>query len=379
MQKQGFKKFTKTLALLLTAGLLAGSYENAALAEEVEATLVETEGAENTDAESSNDSVASSDDYGSRSSVGSEAMVPIYGDSIPDGVYDIEVETDSSMFKVVSCTLTVADGEMTALMTLGGTGYSKLYMGTGVMAAGALEGISEYIENEDGSYSYEVSVEALDCVLSCASYSSRKEMWYDHEICFLSESLPSGTVDSSASAAWTDLGEYDLTQDKIEDGYYSVEVSLTGGSGKASITSPALLTVTDGVGTLQVIWSSENYDYMVVNGEKILPETTEGGSTFLIPVVYSDGYHVIGDTTAMSSPYEIDYVLTVDIYNMESLTEDEANDMLVTAKGNSTSEVVEVIIRVFIVFALLFLVTLVFGWVSKWKAKKNGSESSNKQ
>ena len=35
------------------------------------------------------------------------------------------------MFKITSCTLTVKDGAMTAKMTMGGTGYLYVYMGTG--------------------------------------------------------------------------------------------------------------------------------------------------------------------------------------------------------------------------------------------------------
>jgi ABC-type proline/glycine betaine transport system ATPase subunit len=53
------------------------------------------------------------------------------GSEIKDGTYSITVESSSSMFNIVDCQLTVTDGEMTAVMTLSGTGYSKLYMGTG--------------------------------------------------------------------------------------------------------------------------------------------------------------------------------------------------------------------------------------------------------
>lgn len=43
------------------------------------------------------------------------------------------------MFKIESCELTVKDGEMTADMKMGGTGYLKLFMGTGEEAAKASE------------------------------------------------------------------------------------------------------------------------------------------------------------------------------------------------------------------------------------------------
>ena len=56
-----------------------------------------------------------------------------------------------------------------------------------------------------------------------------------------------------------------------EDGEYSIQVDLEGGSGKASVTSPTILTVEDGKAYAQIQWSSSNYDYMIVDGEKYLP------------------------------------------------------------------------------------------------------------
>ena len=91
-----------------------------------------------------------------------------------------------------------------------------------------------------------------------------------------------------------------------EDGEYSIQVDLEGGSGKAS------LTVKDGQAYAQIQWSSSNYDYMIVDGEKYLPTNEEGmNSVFEIPVLSMDeGMPVIADTTAMGAPHEIDYTLT---------------------------------------------------------------------
>ena len=44
------------------------------------------------------------------------------------------------------------------------------------------------------------------------------------------------------------------------------------------------LTVAEGKMTATIVWSSPNYDYMIVDGEKYLPTNTEGNSTFEIPV-----------------------------------------------------------------------------------------------
>jgi hypothetical protein len=98
----------------------------------------------------------------------------------------------------------------------------------------------------------------------------------------------------------------------LEDGEYSIQVDLEGGSGKASVTSPTILTVEDGKAYARIQWSSSNYDYMIVDGEKYLPTNEEGmNSVFEIPVLSMDeALPVIADTTAMGAPHEIDYNLT---------------------------------------------------------------------
>ena len=78
------------------------------------------------------------------------------------------------------------------------------------------------------------------------------------------------------------------------------------------MTSPTLFTVEDGHGYAQLQWSSSNYDYMIVDGEKYLPTSEEGmNSVFEIPILALDEpVPVIADTTAMGAPHEIDYTLT---------------------------------------------------------------------
>lgn len=99
----------------------------------------------------------------------------------------------------------------------------------------------------------------------------------------------------------------------LADGVYTVEVTLEGGSGKAGVESPARLTVQDGAMTATLVWSSSNYDYMVVDGETYQPTTLEPGSTFEIPVSALDQeISVVADTTAMGTPHEVEYTLTFD-------------------------------------------------------------------
>ena len=98
----------------------------------------------------------------------------------------------------------------------------------------------------------------------------------------------------------------------LEDGEYSIQVELEGGSGKASVSSPTLMLVKDGKMYARLQWSSSNYDYMIVDGEKYLNESEEGrNSVFTVPVTaLDDKMEVIADTLAMGAPHEIDYTLT---------------------------------------------------------------------
>jgi len=207
---------------------------------------------------------------------------------LTDGTYSIDVESSSSMFKITKAELTIAGGEMTAVITLSGTGYGKLYLGTGEAAAAATEHIA-FEEDADGAYTYTFPVAALDQPIDVAAFSNKKEEWYDRHITFLSATL----------------------KEQMEDGVYSIDVTLGGGSGRTTVVSPAKLTVSGGTMVATIEWTSPNYDYMLVNEEKFLPVNTEGNSVFEIPVAALDTeLDVIGDTVAMSKPREIEYTLT---------------------------------------------------------------------
>jgi iron complex transport system substrate-binding protein len=99
----------------------------------------------------------------------------------------------------------------------------------------------------------------------------------------------------------------------LPDGEYEIEVQLTGGSGRASVTSPAILQVQDEKAVIEIEWSSPNYDYMTLDGETYLPVNTEGNSVFELPVTAFDKeVPVTADTTAMSVPHEIEYTILLD-------------------------------------------------------------------
>lgn len=120
---------------------------------------------------------------------------PVYADKVNDGTYSIEVTSSSSMFKIVDCQLKVSDGTMTAVMTLSGTGYEKLFMGTREEAESAPDDSCIYfVENPEGKYTYTIPVEALDKDIDCAAWSIKKQKWYDRTIVFESETLPDGAL-----------------------------------------------------------------------------------------------------------------------------------------------------------------------------------------
>lgn len=254
--------------------------------------------------------VASAEDMAAQKDVEEEGMEPVSGDQLKDGTYEVTVDSSSSMFQVEACTLTVEEGEITAVMTMGGTGYLYLYMGTGEEAAAAGEAdYIPFVATESGKHTYTVPVEALDKGISCAAFSRRKEMWYDRVLLFRADSLPAEAFAAQEAVTAESLG--------LKDREYTVEVALTGGSGRASVESPAVLVVEDGQAWAYIVWSSSAYDYMKVDGVQYDPVNEELGlpdhSAFRIPVSAFDcKIPVKADTTAMSTPHEIDYTLQFD-------------------------------------------------------------------
>lgn len=131
---------------------------------------------------------------------------------------------------------------------------------------------------------------------------------------FKAEDFKAGDdITAQAEAAAQMLGEKHekLT---VADGTYQVNVTLSGGSGRAKIASPTELTVKDGRATAKIVWSSDKYDYMEVEGIRFTPEIQNGHSVFMVPVTELDKpLAMVGDTTAMSTPHAIDYQLTFEL------------------------------------------------------------------
>ena len=286
-------KYTRFISLLAVSALLAASLAGCGSSASSVASSASSEAVS---------SVAES----AVSEAASESAAASSARTLEDGTYTAEFDTDSSMFHVNEAsdgkgTLTVEDGQMTLHISLQSKKIVNLYVG---MAADApdheadwLQPTTDTVTYSDGTseevYGFDVPVEALDTDFQLAILGT-KGKWYDHTVSVRN-------VEAQAAEA----------VETPADGSYTCEVTLEGGSGRATVDSPAALTVADGKMTATIVWSSPNYDYMIVDGEKYLPTNTEGNSTFEIPVsALGTPLSVVADTVAMSTPHEIEYTLT---------------------------------------------------------------------
>ena len=241
--------------------------------------------------------------------------------ALPDGTYDAEFSTDSSMFHVSEAcdgkgVLTVENGQMTIHVSLASRKILNLYPGSAEDAqkdgAQLLEPTVDEVTYSDGLtdevYGFDSPVPALDEEFDVALIGT-KGKWYDHKVCVSNPVEASEAETAGTSASGEASGKSGIPD--FADGSYLVEMTFEGGSGRASIASPVTITVENQKVTASVEWSSPNYDYMMVDGEKFLPVNTEGNSVFEIPVAaFDEPVTVIGDTVAMSKPHEIEYTLT---------------------------------------------------------------------
>lgn len=233
---------------------------------------------------------------------------------LEDGVYTAEFNTDSSMFHAnETCdgkgTLTVQDGKMTIHVSLASRSIVNLFPGIAEDAkkegAELLQPTEDEVTYSDGLtetvYGFDIPVPYLDQEFDLALIG-KKGVWYDHKV---SVSNPEPKVTPVSDLA---------------DGSYAVCGTLEGGTGKTTLVNPTQLTVTNGQGVATVVLSSSKYDYMIVDGVKYEPVTTEGGSTFEIPVTCLDvKIPVVADTVAMSEPHEIEYTILLDSATLEAL------------------------------------------------------------
>ena len=217
---------------------------------------------------------------------------------LPDGEYTVDFETDSGMFRAnEACngkgTLTVKDGVQTLHVSLQSKKIVNLYVGTAESAqqSGAvwLEPTVDTVTYSDGLseevFGFDIPVVSVGQEFDLAIIGT-KGVWYDHKV----------SVQNPVPQAGT----------------YTCEVTLSGGSGRASVSSPADLVSDGETLTATVQWSSPNYEYMLVDGVQYDPIQTEGNSTFQIPVVLDADMAVSASTVAMSEPHLVEYTLYFD-------------------------------------------------------------------
>lgn len=306
-----------------------------------------------------------------------------------DGTYTGSVEHVSgtaTMFKITDCKITVKSGKITAVITLSGTGYDKLFLGTKEDALKADDSsLISYKVDSNGKYTYEIPLSGLNKEIKLAARSHRyyeagdkDKMWYDHTLKFnadtgkIATSTPTpvptkkptktptptptktatttegnGTSGSSSSSTGkykssTDgkTSQVDSSAGGLKDGEYGSDAftfSWSGGTGTHGLNITCdKISVENGQAWAYVTFNSGKWIYLKANGKQYDP--TEQGSdytTFKIPVQLNANNKVVGCTTAMSKPYEIEYTL---YFGMDTGSSSSNSSSNVTAKaaGNST-------------------------------------------
>ena len=103
----------------------------------------------------------------------------------------------------------------------------------------------------------------------------------------------------------------------LSDGAYVPDgMSVSGGSGRVSITCP-LLTVKDGAVTARLVFSSPNYTRVTLDGTAYPAQHEGDTSIFEVPVPLNRAFDVAGLTTAMSRPHDVVYTLFIRLAEAE--------------------------------------------------------------
>lgn len=277
------------------------------------------------------------------------------------------VTTDPGMFSVTEATLSkIAEG-MKVKVTLKGTGYDALYLGSKEDAKkddgkNWITPCETKGEGENQQYVFEIPVSALNTSIPIATHGTKSKKWFNHTITF---NFNTNTVDAGEdqsnsgdngnnennggsnnngnngnnsgsgnnggntnnSGSNNNYGQngsdnkYDSntngstgrvnTSTKLADGVYSPDGFLwSGGTGKVSITC-SQIRISGGQAYATITFSSSHYQYVKANGSKYLPVSQGGSTTFEIPVELNKNNKIIGMTTAMSQAHEITYSIFV--------------------------------------------------------------------
>ena len=277
------------------------------------------------------------------------------------------VTTYPGKFSVTEATLSKTAEGMKAKVTLKGTGYDALYLGS-----------KEDAENDDGKnwiascetkgegenqqYVFEIPVSALNTSIPIATHGTKSKKWFNHTITFnFNTNIVDAGEDQSNSGDNGNNGnnggsnnngnngnnsgsgnnggntnnsgsnnnsgqngsdnKYDSntngstgrvnTSTKLADGVYSPDGFLwSGGTGKVSITC-SQIRISGGQAYATIAFSSSHYQYVKANGSTYYPTSQGSSTTFEIPVELNKNNKIIGMTTAMSQAHEITYSIFV--------------------------------------------------------------------
>ena len=99
-----------------------------------------------------------------------------------------------------------------------------------------------------------------------------------------------------------------------QDGTYNVSTTCTGGSGRGGVQSATVTVIGGNPSSVALIMTSGNYDYGYdpVTGARVNAPAGSGNSVFYINYP-GTVFNFTADTTAMSSPHEITYTVTLDL------------------------------------------------------------------
>lgn len=264
-----------------------------------------------------------------------------------DGIYKVNnVVSSSAMFRVVGCTLTVKNGKMSAVLTLSGTGYDYLYLGTEEEAAKADKSLwVPFKEDNNGKYTYTVPLESLDKEIAVAAFSHNRQSWYGRTLVFHSDSLEKigdisnegngGTNGGSTTPSGSNNGSILKPNDGkaeneskyeadtsgatskvnsstvLADGVYTPDrFTWSGGTGKVKIYCNKI-TIQNGQVYATLVFDSDHYQYVKANGNTYYTSKGGGTATVTIPIALNQNNKILGMTDKMSVAHEIEYTIFV--------------------------------------------------------------------
>ena len=112
----------------------------------------------------------------------------------------------------------------------------------------------------------------------------------------------------------------------LPEGEYAPDgFTFSGGTGKVKITCPKLAVEGDTV-TATLVFSSPNYPKVTVDGVEYAATHEDRTSIFVIPARVNADMTVVGTTTAMSTPHDVEYTIHIWVGETPSEAPEEEED-----------------------------------------------------